>query len=687
MAKDSPVSSLDKIDFCSLKDPEGIFELVQMVGSGSYGQVFKGVHVKSGQLTAIKVINTMRADQEELKSEMNLLKTQSHHRNIVTFYGAFIKKGTPVLGDQLWLVMEFCGGGSVSDLIHSRNEKCVNEDWTAYISGEILKGLAHLHKYKIIHRDIKGQNVLLTQKADVKLVDFGVSAQLDNTLCKNTFIGTPHWMAPEVINCQENPDGAYNCKSDVWSLGITALEMAEGKPPLSDMHPLKAMLMVAQSERLILNLGKWSQNFQSFIKGCLVKDHTQRPSANDLLEHAFISNIQKVIRGIRHEIEAHMNKQKEEKNQAEKRREAQPKEKDSVQAGSPPRHGVLGPQMPKQEEEESLRRRQQERDYTKSEMRRQYKILQQKHQHQQQHQQHQQQQHHQHQQQQHSPGFYQHDLIYDNLNFPHEHKIHPPSPNLQKSKVAYPSKVKRCYSAQPQKQHQHSRSPSSPIPVPQICVSPQDEFTRKLRHKSPDSAKCNLRNYNSWNANSANEYKRRSASHSPCRTGERDTCRDENGNSLRKGMLRMSSSQECLMNSGRIDLASSAPECSLRQMTGTRERRLYSASGGNFLGVPQHHVLPSMNYLEEKENNNRGRRYSSQNDMDSIWPDAPQKIKHGIVNSMKALVRNMGLSPRASPHHSPASSRSASPSSNSPTPSSPYGSPFSPSVEWPDRFS
>ncbi|XP_053543369.1 traf2 and NCK-interacting protein kinase [Ictalurus punctatus] len=682
MAKDCPVSSLDKIDFCSLKDPEGIFELVQMVGSGSYGQVFKGVHVKSGQLTAIKVINTMRADQEELKSEMNLLKTQSHHRNIVTFYGAFIKKGTPVLGDQLWLVMEFCGGGSVSDLIHSRNEKCVNEDWTAYISGEILKGLAHLHKYKIIHRDIKGQNVLLTQKADVKLVDFGVSAQLDNTLCKHTFIGTPHWMAPEVINCQENPDGAYNCKSDVWSLGITALEMAEGKPPLSDMHPLKAMLMVAQSERLILNLGKWSQNFQSFIKGCLVKDHTQRPSANDLLEHAFISNIQKVIRGIRHEIEAHMNKQKEEKNQAEKRREAQPKEKDSVQAGSPPRHGVLGPQMPNQEEEESLRRKQQERDYIKSEMWRQYKILLHKHQKQQQH-----------QQQQNSPGLYRQDLVItDNLaldkqnfhiNHPHDHKVHPPSPNLQKSKVPnpLPSKVKCCYSAQPQKQHQHRRSPSSPLPMPQICVSLKDEITRKLRHKSPDSAKCNLRNYNSGNADSAHES--RSASHSPCRKGERD----EDGNRLRKGMLRMFNSQECLVKFGRIDLASSAPECSLRQMMGTRERRLYSASGGNFLGVPQHHFLPSMNYLEEKENNNRGRHYSSQNDMDSIWPDAPQKIKHGIVKLVKAVASNMGLSPRASPHHSPASSRSASPSSDSPTPSSPYGSPFSPSVEWPDRFS
>ncbi|KAF4086511.1 hypothetical protein AMELA_G00107080 [Ameiurus melas] len=534
MAKDYPTSSLDQIDFCSLKDPEGIFELLQMVGSGSYGQVFKGVHVRSGQLTAIKVINTMTANQEELKSEMNLLKTQSHHRNIATFYGAFIKKGTPVLGDQLWLVMEFCGGGSVSDLVHSRNEKCVSEDWTAYISGEILKGLAHLHKYKIIHRDIKGQNVLLTEAAE----------------------------------------------SDVWSLGITAVEMLEGKPPLSGVHPFKAMLMVAQSKRLILNPGKWSENFQSFINSCLLYDHTQRPSATDLLKHAFISNIYTQIRGIRHEIVAHMNKQKEKKKQAGKGRGAEGMEKKSVQAGSPPRHRGLGPQMSNQEMEEGPRRKQPEGNCV--------------------------------------VNFY--------INCPHDHKIHPPSPNLQSNQVAYP----------------------------QICLSPQDEMTRKLRHKSPDSAKCNLRDYNSGNAHSAHDS--RLASHSPCRRGQRD-------------------------EDGQIDLSSSAPESSLRQMMRTRERRLYSASSGNLLDVPQSHLLPSVNYLKKKGNNNIDRRYSSENDMDSIWPDAPQKIKHGFVKLVKAVVSNMGLSPRGSPRHSPASSRSASPSNNSPTPSSPYGSPFSSPVE------
>ncbi|KAF4086493.1 hypothetical protein AMELA_G00107070 [Ameiurus melas] len=422
--------------------------------------------------------------------------------------------------------------------------------------------------------------------------------------------------------------------------------MLEGKPPLSDVHPLKAMLMVAQSKHPILNLGQRSENFQSFINSCLLYDHTQRPSAKHLLKHAFISNIHTQIRGIRHEIVAHM--QKEKKKEAEKRREVQRMEKESVQAGSPPRHRGPGPQMSNPEME---------------------------------------QQQQQQQQMPHSPGFYQKDVIIDNLNFAHEHKIHPPSPSLQRRQVANPSKVKRSYSAQPQKQHQHGRSPSRPIPVPQICVSPQDEMTRNLRHKSPDSAKRNLRHYNSWNAGVAHEYRRRSNSHSPCRRGQQDTCGDENGNSMRRSMLRMSTSQECLTNVGQIDLSRSAPESSLQQMMGTRDvRRLYSESSGNFLGVPQSHLLPSVNYSEEKENNNRGRRYSSQNNMDIIFPESPQKTKLGIVNSMKALVRNMGLSPRGSPRHSPASSRSASPCSDSPTPSSPYGSPFSPPAEWPVRF-
>lgn len=127
--------------------------------------------------------------------------------------------------------MEYCGAGSVTDLVKSTKTHSLKEEWIAYISREILRGLNHLHRNKIIHRDIKGQNVLLTDDAEVKLVDFGVSAQLDRTIGRrNTFIGTPYWMAPEVIACDENPEATYDNRSDLWSLGITAIEMAENTP-------------------------------------------------------------------------------------------------------------------------------------------------------------------------------------------------------------------------------------------------------------------------------------------------------------------------------------------------------------------------------------------------------------------------------------------------------------------------
>lgn len=184
-------SALDDIDLASLKDPAGIFDLIEVVGNGTYGQVYKGRHTKTGQLAAIKVMDVTEEEEEEIKLEINVLKKFSHHRNIATYYGAFIKKSAGRNeNDQLWLVMEFCGAGSVTDLVKSSKNNILKEEWIAYICREILRGLAHLHTNKVIHRDIKGQNVLLTDNAEVKLVDFGVSAQLDRTIGRrNTFIG------------------------------------------------------------------------------------------------------------------------------------------------------------------------------------------------------------------------------------------------------------------------------------------------------------------------------------------------------------------------------------------------------------------------------------------------------------------------------------------------------------------
>ncbi|XP_038197568.1 mitogen-activated protein kinase kinase kinase kinase 4 isoform X33 [Arvicola amphibius] len=374
MANDSPAKSLVDIDLSSLRDPAGIFELVEVVGNGTYGQVYKGRHVKTGQLAAIKVMDVTEDEEEEIKLEINMLKKYSHHRNIATYYGAFIKKSPPGHDDQLWLVMEFCGAGSITDLVKNTKGNTLKEDWIAYISREILRGLAHLHVHHVIHRDIKGQNVLLTENAEVKLVDFGVSAQLDRTVGRrNTFIGTPYWMAPEVIACDENPDATYDYRSDLWSCGITAIEMAEGAPPLCDMHPMRALFLIPRNPPPRLKSKKWSKKFFSFIEGCLVKNYMQRPSTEQLLKHPFIRD-QPNERQVRIQLKDHIDrtrKKRGEKDETEYEYSGSEEEEEEVpeQEGEPSsivnvpgestlRRDFLRLQQENKERSEALRRQQ-----------------------------------------------------------------------------------------------------------------------------------------------------------------------------------------------------------------------------------------------------------------------------------------------------------------------------------------
>ncbi|PNJ22750.1 MINK1 isoform 6 [Pongo abelii] len=280
MGDPAPARSLDDIDLSALRDPAGIFELVEVVGNGTYGQVYKGRHVKTGQLAAIKVMDVTEDEEEEIKQEINMLKKYSHHRNIATYYGAFIKKSPPGNDDQLW-------------------------------------GLAHLHAHKVIHRDIKGQNVLLTENAEVKLVDFGVSAQLDRTVGRrNTFIGTPYWMAPEVIACDENPDATYDYRSDIWSLGITAIEMAEGAPPLCDMHPMRALFLIPRNPPPRLKSKKWSKKFIDFIDTCLIKTYLSRPPTEQLLKFPFIRD-QPTERQVRIQLKDHIDRSRKKRGEKE----------------------------------------------------------------------------------------------------------------------------------------------------------------------------------------------------------------------------------------------------------------------------------------------------------------------------------------------------------------------------------
>ncbi|KXJ74038.1 hypothetical protein RP20_CCG014512, partial [Aedes albopictus] len=278
----------------------------------------QGRHTKTGQLAAIKVMDVTEEEEEEIKLEINVLKKYSNHRNIATYYGAFIKKTSAGKDDQLWLVMEYCGAGSVTDLVKSTKGQSLKEEWIAYICREILRGLSYLHTNKVIHRDIKGQNVLLTDNAEVKLVDFGVSAQLDKTIGRrNTFIGTPYWMAPEVIACDENRDATYDNRSDLWSLGITALEMAESQPPLCDLHPMRALFLIPRNPPPRLKSKKWSKKFHGFIDTVLVKDYHQRPYTEQLLKHPFIKE-QPTERQVRIQLKDHIDRCKKRKQEKER---------------------------------------------------------------------------------------------------------------------------------------------------------------------------------------------------------------------------------------------------------------------------------------------------------------------------------------------------------------------------------
>uniref|UniRef100_A0A667X862 non-specific serine/threonine protein kinase n=1 Tax=Myripristis murdjan TaxID=586833 RepID=A0A667X862_9TELE len=260
------------------KQPEEVFDVLEKLGEGSYGSVFKAHLKETGEIVAIKQV-PVESDLQEIIKEISIMQ-QCNSPHVVRYYGSYFKNS------DLWIVMEYCGAGSVSDIIRIRN-KTLTEEEIAAILQATLKGLEYLHFMRKIHRDIKAGNILLNSEGQAKLADFGVAGQLTDTMAKrNTVIGTPFWMAPEVIQ-----EIGYNCVADIWSLGITAIEMAEGKPPYADIHPMRAIFMIPTNPPpTFRNPDQWSSAFQDFVSKCLVKNPENRATATHLLQHPFIKS-------------------------------------------------------------------------------------------------------------------------------------------------------------------------------------------------------------------------------------------------------------------------------------------------------------------------------------------------------------------------------------------------------------
>ncbi|XP_061607356.1 serine/threonine-protein kinase 10 isoform X1 [Phyllopteryx taeniolatus] len=267
-------------------NPNDQWEIVGELGDGAFGKVYKACNKETGVLAAAKVIQTKCEEElEDYMVEIEIL-AKCDHRYIVKLLDAYY------YNNHLWIMIEFCPGGAV-DATMLELDRGLTEPQIKVVCRQMLEALAYLHSIKIIHRDLKAGNILLMLDGDIKLADFGVSAKNTKTLQRrDTFIGTPYWMAPEVVMCETMKDAPYDYKADIWSLGITLIELAQIEPPHHDLNPMRVLLKIAKSDPPTLEQpSKWSQELKNFLRKALDKNPETRPTAVQLLGHPFVSSV------------------------------------------------------------------------------------------------------------------------------------------------------------------------------------------------------------------------------------------------------------------------------------------------------------------------------------------------------------------------------------------------------------
>lgn len=255
----------------SLPCPDKRFELKEVIGTGVCSKVYRAIDKEANnRAVAIKCQRYHNDMITHINEEYRVLRDFSSHPNIPDFYGVYRKQFKTAQSDEIWFVLEYCEAGPVIDIIKSLQtiNKRVSEEHIAYILSEAAKAVLHLHENHVIHRDIRGSNILMTSNGEIKLCDFGLSRDTKSTGGKrSTCIGSPSWMAPEIVSSAKgDKSNLYENRADVWAIGITAIELADGKPPFADMHPTRAMFQILRNPPPTLyRQSTWSQNFNDFI--------------------------------------------------------------------------------------------------------------------------------------------------------------------------------------------------------------------------------------------------------------------------------------------------------------------------------------------------------------------------------------------------------------------------------------